>query len=212
MHHRLFAVSAFATLILSGRFAEAAPVFDPIDLAGAIVLDYGDSPAGPILPGAPVVDQYAALGVRHDGHTTSPPGPDGMSSPSGLPALEAGSGDLPGRFLEIEFDVPVFGVGAFYLMGGHADPITLTVLDEGNSLIESIVVQPFDMPLVPGPFGFNEGFVGLLTEVPIRSARFEASTLAFAVDDLHVVIPEPATVALLALGGLAGIVARRRRA
>lgn len=190
--------------------AVATPVFDPADLPGAIVINYSDSPAGPVPPGTPVVDQYAALGVRHDGHTTTPPGPGGISSLSGLPALEAGSGDLPGRFLEIEFDVPIQGVGAFYLMGGSSDPITLSVFDAGHDEIESVVVMPQDMPLTPGPFGFNEGFVGLTTDTPFQLARFEATTLAFAIDDLHVVIPEPATLVMVALGGLAILAVRRR--
>jgi len=190
--------------------ARAVPVFDHTDFPESAILNYSDSPAGSIAPGDPVVNQYASLGIHHDGHTTTPPGPPGMSSLSGLPGLEAGSGDLPGHFLEITFDIPVTGVGAFYLMGASTDSIILSVFDADHELIETIVVLPDEMPMAPGPFGFNEGFVGILTDTAIASARFDADTLAFVIDDLHVV-PEPATGALAVLGGLAVFFRRNRR-
>ena len=204
------------------RPARAVPVFDHTDFPESVILNYSDSPAGLIAPGDSVVNQYASLGVHHDGHTTTPPGPSGMSSLSGLPGLEAGSGDLPGRFLEIAsgdlpapfleitFDIPVTGVGAFYLMGGATDPIILSVFDAENVLIETVVVLPDDMPMRPGPFDFNEGFVGILTDTAIASARFNADDLAFVIDDLHVV-PEPATATLAVLGTLAFLFRRNRR-
>lgn len=197
------------------RPARAVPVFDHTDFPESVILNYSDSPAGLIAPGDPVVNQYASLGVLHDGHTTTPPGPSGMSSLSGLPGLEAGSGDLPDPdfpdpFLEFAFDIPVTGVGAFYLMGGAGDPIILSVFDAENVLIETVVVLPDDMPMRPGPFGFNEGFVGILTDTAIASARFDAGDLAFVIDDLHVV-PEPATATLAVLGALALLFRRNRR-
>lgn len=188
----------------------AVPVFDPSALASPFVLDYADSPAGAITPGEAVLDQYAAWGVWHDGHTTTPPGPLGMSSLSGLPGLEVESRGVVGRFLEIDFDVDVFGLGAFYLMGGHRDSITLSVFDQTRGLLETVTLLPQEMAMTPGPFGSNEGFVGIVSEVPIRSARFEAPQLAFVVDDLHVVVPEPATIYLLAVG-TAAVAARRVR-
>ena len=195
--------------------ARAVPVFDHTDFPESVILNYSDSPAGLIAPGDSVVNQYASLGVLHDGHTTTPPGPSGMSSLSGLPGLEAGSGDLPdpdfpAPFLEITFDIPVTGVGAFYLMGAPTDSIILSVFDADHGLIETIVVLPDEMHMAPGPFGFNEGFVGILTDTAIASARFDAETLAFVIDDLHVV-PEPATGALAVLGGLAVFFRRNRR-
>ena len=86
----------------------------------------------------------------------------------------------------------------------------MSVFDAENDLIETVVVLPDDMPLRPGPFGFNEGFVGIVTDTAIASARFDAETLAFVIDDLHVV-PEPASGALAVLGALALLLGRRRR-
>ena len=197
------------------RPARAVPVFDHTDFPESVILNYSDSPTGLIAPGDSVVNQYASLGVLHDGHTTTPPGPSGMSSLSGLPGLEAGSGDLPdpdfpAPFLEITFDIPVTGVGAFYLMGGATDPIILSVFDAENNLIETVVVLPDDMPMRPGPFDFNEGFVGILTDTAIAWARFDADDLAFVIDDLHVV-PEPATATLAVLGALALLFRRNHR-
>jgi|GEM_PF-3159662 len=210
MSRLMIAVAGAAFSFSCSAAVHAAPVFDPSALASPVVLDYANSPAGAIAPGEAVLDQYAALGVRHDGHTTTPPGPPGISSLSGLPALEAGSGDLPGRFLDIEFDVDVFGIGAFYLMGGDRDSIILSVFDHAQGLLETVTLMPQDMAMTPGPFGFNEGFVGIVSDVPIRSARFEAQQLAFVVDDLHVVIPEPATIFLVTLGGAVLMLSRPR--
>ena len=206
------AIGIFLCVIVSVQAlpVSAVPVFDHSVFPDSAILNYSDSPAGPIAPGDPVINQYASLGVRHDGHTTTPPGPSDMSSFSGLPGLEAGSGDVPGRFLEITFGIPVTGVGAFYLMGASTDPITLSVFDAENDLIETIVVLPGEMPMRPGPSGFNEGFVGILTDTTIALARFDAETLAFVIDDLHVV-PEPATGTLAVLGALAFLFRRNRR-
>lgn len=44
------------------------------------VIDYSNSPVGVLPGGTSVTNQYSALGVLHDGSTTTPPGPTGMSS------------------------------------------------------------------------------------------------------------------------------------
>ena len=165
-------------------------------------IDYG-LPAGSV-----VTDQYASLGVLHDGHSTTPPGPPGIGSFSGLPALDARTDyHLPNQTLNIEFPDGVTDVGAFYLMGHSSNAITLSVFDREEELVESVTVPPEQMR--PGDYGFNEGFVGLITDDPFTIARFRADNTTFVIDDLHFT-PEPATLLLLALGGLV-LMWRRRR-
>jgi hypothetical protein len=74
-----------------------------------------------------------------------------------------------------------------------------------------VTVLPADMPLHPGPWGFNEGFVGLAVSEPIAALTFTPNSVAFVIDDLHIGVPEPSTFALLAFGvfGLAYFLRQR---
>jgi hypothetical protein len=168
------------------------------------VIDYRNSPVGLLPGGTSITNQYASLGVIHDGSTTTPPGPPGMSSLSGLPGLESNAGDPdPNLPITILFTQPITQVGAFYLMGFSQDSITLTANRADNSVIESFTILPSKMPLRPGPFGFNEGFLGLIVNESIHSVTFAPSTAPFVIDDLHInqPIPEPSIGALV--GGFA---------
>ncbi|MBU0719409.1 MAG: PEP-CTERM sorting domain-containing protein [Planctomycetes bacterium] len=211
MRAAVFHLLALAGAVMWPATSWGSAVFDPGDFTAPTVIDYSSSPVGVIPPGNPVIDQYLSLGVVHDGHTTTPPGPPGMSSLSGLPALEAGAVGVavPPRVIEISFATPISEVGAFYLMGGATNSMTLSALASDGSVIESVTVLAEEMPLAPGPYGFNEGFVGLITQEPIAAARFESVDLTFVIDDLHFGIPEPATILLLALGALALVRLRR---
>jgi hypothetical protein len=181
--------------------ASAAPVTNPASFTGAMqIIDYNNSPVG-LLPGSTSVTiQYSSLGVLHDGSTTTPPGPPGMSSPSGLPGLESNAGD-PDPFLPITitFTMPFRQVGAYFLMGGSTDSMTLTALRANNTVIESTTVVPAAMLLRPGPFGFNEDFIGLIVSEPIASIRFSPNTVPFVIDDLHFNVPEPSALTLIGL-------------
>jgi hypothetical protein len=168
------------------------------------VINYSNSPVG-VLPGSTsITSQYSSLGVVHDGSTTTPPGPPGMSSPSGLPGLESNVGD-PDPFLPITitFTQPYRQVGAYFLMGQPTDSMTLTAFRANSTVIESTTIAPAAMPLRPGPFGFNEGFIGLIVNEPIASIRFTPSTLPFVIDDLHFNVPEPSAIGLAMFGILA---------
>ena len=134
-----------------------------------------------------------------------------MSSPSGLPGLESNVGD-PDPFLPITitFTQPFRQVGAYFLMGQPTDSMTLTAFRANSTVIESTTIAPAAMPLRPGPFGFNEGFIGLIVNEPIASIRFSPSTLPFVIDDLHFNVPEPSAIAL-AVRVVSILFARRRK-
>lgn len=182
------------------------------------VIDYSTSPVGPVAPSTSVTVQYASIGVIHDGSTTTPPGPSGMSSISHLPGLESPAGDPVGNPIPITitFTVPVTEVGAFYLMGFSSASITLTARRLDSSIIESVTIAPGSMPLTPGPFGFNEGFVGLITSENIASVVFSPSPLsAFVIDDLHfgasASVPDAGGTLLLAGLGFLAVLGLKRR-
>jgi hypothetical protein len=146
-----------------------------------------------------ITNQYASLDVLHDGSTTTPPGPPGMSSPSGLPGLESDEGDPgpPALPITIRFTKPITQVGAYFLMGSPNDALTLEARRANNTIIGTTVVQPVDMPLRPGPFNYNEGFIGIIASEPIASARFVPGQFAFVIDDLYFGIPEPTAGTLI---------------
>ena len=200
--------------LLSGGVAVAAPgpVFSPAGFTAPMqVIDYSNSPVG-LLPGSSsITNQYASLGVLHDGSTTTPPGPGGISSLSGLPGLESSTGDPdPDLPVSIQFTVPVNQVGAYFLMGWQGDSFTLEAFRANNSVIQTVTIAPVDMLLRPGPFGYNEGFIGLIAGEPIASVRFSPSTLPFVIDDLHFGVPEPTSIALCGLLAVTMLVAWRR--
>ena len=45
------------------------------------IINYSNSPVGTLPGGTSITNQYSSLGVIHDGSTTTPPGPPGMSMP-----------------------------------------------------------------------------------------------------------------------------------
>ncbi len=206
------AVGSLVLLAIFFAYASAVSVTSPANFTVATqVIDYRNSPVGLLAGGTSITNQYASLGVLHDGSTTTPPGPPGMSSPSGLPGLESNAGD-PEPFLPITitFTQPVQQVGVYFLMGGPTDSMTLTAFRANSTIIESATILPAAMPLRPGPFGFNEGFIGLIVSEPIASVRFSPSTVPFVIDDLHFGVPEPPTLAICGVATITVLVLFRR--
>jgi hypothetical protein len=158
--------------------------------------------------------RYLDLGVefsRDDGYgvvlyeepfTTSPPN-----------ALATVGAPIPGypaptwvMHLNVSFSSPTFELGAFFGndQGYGYTAMTLSIFDLHNVLLDSVTVLTNNNNRV-------DQFIGLRSDVPFYSARFENNGmwLAVVLDDMIFTVPEPATVLLLGLGGLALL--RKRR-
>jgi hypothetical protein len=210
--------SLFACLTLAGLFcavsgqADASIVTSPASFTATMtIIDYSSSPVGAIAPGTSVIAQYSTLGVLHDGSTTTPPGPGGMSSFSGLPALESPSGDPDALIpITVTFTTPLTEFGAFFILSTPGAGISLEARRADNSVIEIQTIAAGS--LTPGPFGFNEGFIGLILGEPAAFATFSpvlpGALSALAIDDLHFGgpgdVPEPATLVVWSMIGVSG--------
>jgi hypothetical protein len=202
--------------------ADASIVTNPASFTATMtIIDYTNSPVGVLPGGTSITNQYAAIGVMHDGSTTiggfPGDGPPGISSPSGLTALESPVGDAdPNLPISISFTTAVTEFGAYFLMGSRTDSIVLEARRADNTIIETQTILPGGMTF--GPFGFNEGFIGMIVGEPVASARFVPSTAAFVIDDLHFgasaagAVPEPATFVVWSMIGVssAGVCVWRR--
>jgi hypothetical protein len=209
--------SLFVCLTLVGLFGavagnvDASIVTNPASFTATMqIIDYSSSPVGAIAPGTSVIAQYSTLGVLHDGSTTTPPGPAGMSSFSGLPALESPVGDPDASIpITVTFTTPVTEFGAFFILSSNLAAISLEARRADNSVIETQTILPGSMTL--GPFGFNEGFIGLILGEPAAFATFSpvlpGALSALAIDDLHfgaADVPEPATLLVWSVIGVSG--------
>jgi hypothetical protein len=196
--------------------ADASIVTNPASFTATMtIINYTNSPVGVLPGGTSITNQYAAIGVLHDGSTTvSGPadGPPGISSPSGLTALESPVGDAdPNLPISVTFTTPVTEFGAYFLMGSRTDSILLEARRADNTIIETQTILPAGMTL--GPFGFNEGFIGMILSEPVALARFVPLTSAFVIDDLHFgvttggvdAVPEPATLVVWSMIGASGV-------
>ena len=125
--------------------------------------------------------------------TTSPPNvlATVKTSPSGPPWV---------MHLNATFSWPIFELGAFFGndQGYDYTATTLSIFDPDAVLLGSVTVPTNDNTSV-------DQFIGLRSDVPFYSARFEnnGTWLAVALDDMIFTIPEPSSVLLLGLGSLA---------
>jgi len=131
--------------------------------------------------------------------TTSPPNvlATVKTSPTGPPWV---------MHLNASFSSPTFELGAFFGndQGYGYTATTLSIFDLHNVPLGSVAVRTNDNTSV-------DQFIGLRSDVPFYSARFEnnGDWLCIILDDVAFTVPEPATVLLLGLGGFALL--RKRR-
>lgn len=115
--------------------------------------------------------------------------------------------------IRIDFASPASAFGLDWL-ANNANP-TLSVFDSGNSLLESLTLDWTTFPLVPG-FPFSNGFIGI--NVGANAIAYATIDTPLNGNELYIdnliyqaaAVPAPATLPLLAIGGLA-LAARRRK-
>ena len=172
-----------------------------------VLIDFEHLPDGRALPKmGQFDDEYAAWGV-HFGMTRSRGMTDIAVHGKGgnQHAAAVGGCSYPTGFNIIaEFDMPVYGVSA-EVTSAAGMTVTMVAKDSNGEIIGSVVSDT-----VPAVKEFVGG-VDFRSDTPIASVEWWPSqaNAAVMVDNVYLTIPEPATLSLLAFGGLSLI--RRKR-
>jgi hypothetical protein len=102
--------------------------------------------------------------------------------------------------LNATFTSPIFEIGAFFGndQGYGYSETKLSIFDSYGVLLGSVRMPTNNNTSL-------DQFIGLRSDVPFYSARFEnnGQWLAVCIDDITFTVPEPCTLSLLVLGGLA---------
>ncbi len=184
-------------------FEVVAPTLPTSD----VLIDFKHLPDGRALPKTGhLADEYAAWGVHFRKATSGEMDNIAVYEKGGNQYAAAVSCTYPPGFNIIAtFDMPVHGVSAD-VSSAAGMTITMVAKDSDGQIIDSVVSD------VVSEAGEFVGAIELLSETPIASVEWWPSqqNAAVYVDDIHVMVPEPATLSLLTLGGLA-LLRRRRR-
>ncbi len=165
-----------------------------------VLIDFEYLPDGRALPVmGNFDDEYAAWGV-HFGEIQS----DGIddiavhAEDDNQFAYVGSTGYPPGFNIIAEFDMPVYGVSAD-VTSSVGTTITMVVKDSNGQIIDSVISDA-----VPALREFV-GTIELHSQTPIASVEWwpSAQNASVMVDNIYLTIPEPATLSLLAFGGLA---------
>lgn len=191
-----------AVLLLAGSAgAEDAPV----------VLDFELLPGGSApLVGQSVADSYADWGI-----SLTSIGSAGDALPvfaleggrDGMFALTADGPNPPGNNLIVEFDQPVQSVSAEVFSDSNKGQVTMTAFDANGREIDAVTSA------TGSPDGWGWHPIAIDAETPrITRLAFtpDLPLRPVGIDDLTWVVPEPASLTLLAVGGTLLAIRRRR--
>ena len=179
----------------------------------AITIDFEEYPNGSTVPGgAEITTQYSIWGVIFD--SISAPSATqvtnilSLNSASGRNHLDPG-GPAPynGRILILNFIIPVTDVGSYFI--DDQFPIIVNAYDELNNLVDTDSSDGSNSGFDSWHIGYSPGISSV--EMVGGYWSYPNSPDGWGIDDLAFSqIPEPATMVLLGLGGLALRISKRR--
>ena len=141
-------------------------------------------------------------------------GYDGSYMPDGATVYNKIYDDNPNSPLTITFNVPVSSVGSFIAnSAGAPSSLTVNMYGAADQLLGTVMAQVNPW----GDSGNIEGFWGIQTDLPeitkvtiLSSGNYGVATLGNLEWSSSGLIPEPATLAMLSLGGLAMLWRRKQ--
>ncbi len=202
----VFSPSAFAVVILDADFFSTIPhtlvTFETDGSGLPVVLGQGASRSMPY-------DEYAALGFTFNPSikwvNDASSDFDAAQAIGGSPEIGIPSAASDDYF--VHFSVPVRAFGFWVINNSNIQEIPVFEAYGTNGLIETV---QFTGVAIDGTIGIAEyGFLGIVADQDITEIHTTKEATVFD-NFMYSAVPEPATICLLGLGGLA--LRRKRRA
>ena len=166
----------------------------------SFLIDFEHLPDGRELPTmGGFADEYAAWGVHFGKIKSNGIGDIAIHANGDNQYAEVSSTSYPPGFNIIaQFDMPVYGVSA-EVTSAEGSIVTMVAKDSNGQIIDSVVSDAIST------VGEFVGSIQLQSQTPIASVEWWPSEQNFSVsvDNIYLTIPEPATLAMLAIGSAA---------